>query len=646
MSKSLRIIAGLGLLLILATALFSIPGSLTWDSGTYHLMVKSLKETGSFFITNGYEEFSSPLLAVGQTLVSTDKIVSQYPEYYTLLSLPFYAAFGYRGLMVLNAVAFFGIGLLIYRMTRWFSSKKNLPIVATLIYAMATYAIEFTQSSYPHLTSTFLILASIWLLWGGVFDNEIPASRIDTLLKKLEIRSFLSGLLFGISIGVRLDSIFAGLALIIPLIAIKKLTFKNFGAFCIGILPPLLGLAFINMVKFGVFIPFSYGKSGSGFTGSLGHYLPIAMVCAILLAVIALYRVYQVRLGRKAILVVLTIIASAIVVLPQGRRLLFGVFQIIVDMRLRPDIPEPALRRSIGGAVVYASWVKKALLESCPYFVLIIIPAVCRIVKGEKGTQWLLWLVPFGYIGFYGYLAWHGSIGWNMRYLNPVLPFLAILTALETEKLWDTLLRNCVYFWIRNYFLWLLFLVILFFGQKTMELQEALFLNVSLMFAVVLLLLQGIDLWVYKKNSVKVRKILALVFVTCLVWSFALTTMDYLHSSIVRNYFLNVARNFEPKIETNALIMTSVPDITWPLLDSGKEPVIADYMLGTEKDAIQLVERVLNQRPVYWISGVRGGVIAQNVFSELQKRNIMIDTLVEFTEARDSFILYKVHLEK
>ena len=82
-------LAILGAGLVVATALFAIPGPLTWDSGTYHLMVRSLYRTGGFFIPNGYDELASPLLAVGQTMVKHGQIVSQYPELYTLISLPF-----------------------------------------------------------------------------------------------------------------------------------------------------------------------------------------------------------------------------------------------------------------------------------------------------------------------------------------------------------------------------------------------------------------------------------------------------------------------------------------------------------------------------------------------------------------------------
>ncbi|HZD53422.1 MAG TPA: hypothetical protein VE175_10255, partial [Woeseiaceae bacterium] len=142
----------LGMLLVVATALFGVPGYLTWDSGTYHLMVRTLYRTGGFFIPNGYEELSSPLLAVGLTEVRNGHLVSQYPEYYTFLALPFYALFGYRGFMVLNTLAFVGTCALLWRMARWFSDDEDAPLAAVLVYALCTYAVVYTQTSYPHST--------------------------------------------------------------------------------------------------------------------------------------------------------------------------------------------------------------------------------------------------------------------------------------------------------------------------------------------------------------------------------------------------------------------------------------------------------------------------------------------------------------
>ena len=61
-----------------------MPGYLTYDSGTYHIMVKTLAETGGFLIDNGYEAAPSEELIVGQLRAPDGRLVAQYPETFTI----------------------------------------------------------------------------------------------------------------------------------------------------------------------------------------------------------------------------------------------------------------------------------------------------------------------------------------------------------------------------------------------------------------------------------------------------------------------------------------------------------------------------------------------------------------------------------
>jgi hypothetical protein len=267
-----------GALLVVTTVLYSVPGHLTWDSGTYHMMVRTLLHTGGFYISNGYSEFSSPLLAIGKTIIKNGNLVGQYPEFYTFISLPFYALFGIRGFVVLNALAFIGICILILHMARWFTSARGGPVAAAIIYGFATYAVEFTQSSYPHLTSTFLICAAVWLIWSVEFDRDYLLRRGPFRLQGTNSRCLMAGVLYGVAIGVRLDSAFAALALVLPFVIFRSIGFRNLFTFLVGIVPALVGLMYINAVKFGEVFPFSYGKDGSGYTSSTKVYIPLFVV--------------------------------------------------------------------------------------------------------------------------------------------------------------------------------------------------------------------------------------------------------------------------------------------------------------------------------------------------------------------------------
>jgi hypothetical protein len=634
---NLRLLA-LGFALVATTAVFGIPGYLTWDAGTYHLMVRTLYETGSFAIANGYEELSSPLLAVGQVTVKDGRLAAQYPEFYTILALPFYALFGYRGLMVLNAAAFVGICALIWRMAAWFSADRNAPLAAVAVYALATYAINFTQSSYPHLTSTFLICAAVWLLWGAALGKgELAAAAPWSWLRRGEGRCALAGLVFGIAVGVRLDSAFAGLALAVPLVTFRTLGWRALFACGLGGLAAMLGLAWINAAKFGVFLPFSYGREGSGgSTGSLSGYIPVAAVAALGMAIFAWHRVRPIRLNRWALAFLLTAVAVALISTSYGQRLIRGLFQIVVDMRIRPEIPEPGLSRSPGGAVVYWGHVKKSLLESCPYLILIVIPAVRGLASGTYGPRWLLWLVPAGFVGFYGYLAWHGSVGWSMRYLNPALPFLALLASHELLRVWAPIPVRRVLFWGAIVVLWAALVVAFLQVRSDLVRQEALILNGSLLLAALMLSCQAAEMWTSPGLSRIFRKALSGIFIIALVWSSALTlAVDFAVSAQVRTLFLRSAREIQPWIAKDALIMTFQPNFVWGLLDSGKRPIIANYMLGAPADSVALVERALRRRPVYWLSRLPDhDTMSPEVFAELAAKDVRTELVLDASPER------------
>ncbi len=632
----LRLFA-LGIALVVATAIFAIPGYLTWDSGTYHLMVRALFTNGGFSIPNGFEELSSPLLAVGQTIANDGTLVAQYPEYYTFLSLPLFAIFGYRGFMVLNAAAFVGICALVWRMARWFSGDRNAPLAAVTIYAFATYAFEFTQSSYPHLTSTFLICASAWLVWGAALEKQDLPLAMPAWARTVNARSALAGLLMGIGIGVRLDTIFAGLAVGLPFLTFRTLGWRAILSCALGSVPPMLGLVWINAIKFDSFLPFSYGREGGGGgTGSITVYFPMAALFALGVAILVWHRYRPIHLNRREIAFALATFVLALVFTHFGQRLVSGAFQLVVDMRIRPEHPEPALSRSAGGALVYHGSVKKALLESCPYLILIVIPALRGLFTGRYGARRLLWLVPAGFIGFYGYFAWHGSVGWNMRYFNPALPFLAILASHELLRVLNGIPTRRWLFWASVATLWCLLVAAFYLLHIQLELQELVILDGGLFIAALLLICQAAELLTPRALSAVLGRTLGALFVFALAWSSALAIGgDYLLSASIRHVYLRMARDIQPYIQDRALILTYQPNGVWALLDSETPPIIAKYDLGTAQDVIELVEKAIDRHPVYWQYLPQDSDTTDTVvFDALRSQGIQAELLLDVSKDR------------
>lgn len=587
---------GVGLLLF--TLFVGVPGHLTWDSGTYHLAAQSITETADFFVDNGYETFPSRLLRVGQTVEADGHLVSQYPAFHTLLAAPLHAVFGYRGLLLLNALAFLGINALIWRLAGWFSDDRSAPVLAVLIYSFATFGWEYTQSSYPHLTSTFLILLACWLGWGAALDkNDLP-HWVPAILRSPAGRSSMAGLVFGLALGVRLDAVFAALALGIPLLTGRGVQWGRALAMAAGALPMIAGLAWINLLKFGAFNPFTYGKDESaGFVGSLTHYAPMALCLAGIALVYAFRDFVPLRTSRRTVFWIGAAAVAALLLTSPGLRLASGLFQILVDMRIRPDISEPALSRSAGGAVLYFDNVKKGLIESCPYLVLIVLPALSGMLRGDYGQRRLLWLVPIGFAGFYGYLAWHGSVALNMRYLNPALPFLALLASHEWLRVRSALppqVRGRVAIW-----LWAGLFGLFLWARSSVPLQEMVLLNGALLVAGACLVLQ---IACHLRHGWAERW-LAVAVLVALAWSSAVSlTHDYLMSASVRLTHRSAALALGTVIEPDALILAHSPDPLWALRDDSSDILIADYTLGTREDAEALVEAFAGRRPVYWVA--------------------------------------------
>ena len=131
------------LLLLFQTAFtffVTVPGHVSVDEGTYHMMVKNFSRTGTLGIWNGYDEFPSIELQAAGNLRSHDgRLVSQYPYLYPVLATPFYWLAGYRGLFFLNSLAFLGTILVCYALARSLFDDRQLALNACLILSLATY---------------------------------------------------------------------------------------------------------------------------------------------------------------------------------------------------------------------------------------------------------------------------------------------------------------------------------------------------------------------------------------------------------------------------------------------------------------------------------------------------------------------------
>jgi hypothetical protein len=413
-----------------------VPGYLSIDEATYHLMTKHQSEGRGLEVWNGYRELPSPELVSSSIVAHQGILVGRPPAIHPALAVPFYRLAGFRGLFALNALAFAGAAGLAFLLARRLFGNVDLALDAVLLLVAATFAWQYSQAAWTHATAMLFTL--------GAFTLAVFA-LLERRSRRAMILAVTAGLIAGLAVGIRLDSAF--LLATIGLLFLFRSPWmpRRALALAAGAAPGLALLMIHNQLRFGTWSPFSMGKNVG--LEEIKRYLPLlAFGLLLLLVAWALSRqpVRRWLRRRHALRWVAAGLVLLALALPTGRRLLArearGVYTLGIDLRaLDLDRREPAMLRSDNRAVLYIGGVKKALLQSCPYLVLLLLPALRLATKRRPGVIdgdpdervriALLFTVPLAYLAFYAQFSWHGGLSLNLRYLTPVLPATSILVA-------------------------------------------------------------------------------------------------------------------------------------------------------------------------------------------------------------------------
>jgi hypothetical protein len=130
------------------------PAHFTVDEGVYHMMARSMAQTGSFEVWNGYaetpsEELIYALLRVDRRDAAAPRLVPQYPSVYALLATPFYLIGGFAGLFWINLLAFFGTIWASGAVARRLYGDRTLALNAVLFLILGTFTWEYVQAVWP-----------------------------------------------------------------------------------------------------------------------------------------------------------------------------------------------------------------------------------------------------------------------------------------------------------------------------------------------------------------------------------------------------------------------------------------------------------------------------------------------------------------
>ncbi|MFH1117124.1 MAG: hypothetical protein V1792_24665 [Pseudomonadota bacterium] len=424
----------LALVSVILTLFFIVPGYLLIDEIIYHWASKNLSRTGWLEIWNGYAEYPSPELAHQFAAPYKGRLVAQYPYLFTILTYPLYLLMGFYGLYVCNAVAFAGVVGLCYATARKLFNDIDLALNSCLVLILCTFAWEYSQAAWPHTTSMLFIMGAFYLFICSYHSHY----RLKSLYPALG-----SGLIAGFGASVRMEAVLLYPALVLPFLFARPWRPREALSVIAGTLPGLTVLALVNEAKFGRFSPFTYG----GPTNMSAYFALLLAGIVLVIWVLTRSKFFGfVARHRKKLYATAFLALAALTVIPQTRGTILHVathaYVSLVDIRsLDPNLVRPAMTRSPGGGVVYIGAQKKALLQSMPYLVILLIPLV-RIARRDKDAAALstLLLMPVVTVGYYSYAfhasgAYEGGLCLNYRYYLPLFPFLSILSAYAMREI-------------------------------------------------------------------------------------------------------------------------------------------------------------------------------------------------------------------
>jgi hypothetical protein len=428
----------LGVAHLVVTLVAVVPGYMNIDEALNHWMTKNMAYRGALDLWNGFDEFPSVELQHPFVSQHQGKLYPPYPYLYPLLATPLFLVFGYFGLFVFNALAFLGLALLCFLIARRLFGDVDLALNACLLLALSSFAWEYSQAAWPHVVS-MLFVAGEFALFLAAY-NAVP--RRNAILP-----AFATGLVAGAAMGIRIDTVLVFPALFLPFLFARPWRPVEAIAVFAGMVPGVCALAAVNLVKFGEFNPLSYGGSlGGTSTPSIGV-LAAAGVLVLTAWILtrSQYRESVIEHWKILVGLALAICVAAMVLVPNLQESIGAVAAnartSLLDMStLDPNTVFPPMKRTDGGGVIYLGGHKKALLQSMPYLVLLIVPIVSLFRNREDFARLVVLSLPPLLVLGYNTYAWidlegGGGMCLNARYLLPSIPFLCILCAYGINEL-------------------------------------------------------------------------------------------------------------------------------------------------------------------------------------------------------------------
>ncbi|MGO9119034.1 MAG: ArnT family glycosyltransferase [Desulfomonilaceae bacterium] len=415
-----------------ATFFAVVPGYINVDEAFYHWMAKSFDETGGLALRNGWDDAPAREGRHPFIKVHDGKLYCQYPYLFPVVAWPFYRTLGFFGLFVLNSIAFLGVVALCFSSAKRLFQDVNLALNACLILLLATFAWEYSQAAWPHALALLFVIGSFRLMLAAFYAESERRAILMALV---------SGFVAGFAPGIRMDTV-----LILPYLTLPFLfdrPWQPLQALMLisGAIPGLTLLAATNFVKFGVINPLSYGDDAFAPTLPATDII-MASLCALVLAWIVTrsqFSHFFYRNGRKLFLISTGLLLITFFAAPQFatpvREFIKNGYVSLIDTRA---MDAGLLFSSGAGEVLLPGGLRKSLMQSLPYVVLLLIPFK-RVLSGsdDRPALSMLLFVLVIYVGYHCYSfvpLMGGGLSLNSRYYVACLPFIAILCSYAVRE--------------------------------------------------------------------------------------------------------------------------------------------------------------------------------------------------------------------
>ncbi len=427
-------IIGFGLVLVTMFGVFFAPAMpFTIDGVIYIDMAKAMSENGALAIASNGGVDGAPALTKEITFENGGAAFPLYPSGYAFIAAPFYALMGIRGLILMNVLSFLGSAFLVYHIAGRLYEEHFIRLAALAIFVVTTFVTNYVTAIWPHMLAL--------LVWLGAIACTISAA--DTVNANRRMLAFIaSGLIIGIGINIRIDSILIYAVLFVWL-RIFSLPSHRLAPLwiSIGLAPGLIFAAWLNGLKFGAFTPLSYGStSGASQLSSYTNILIVGGLTFLSLWMINMpamamtaYRQFGLRnlllAGAVAIGMSFVFMGSFIV------DTLYGVYVLVLNLQAHNAYSQAGVELNEFGHLLFWGYPKRALIQSLPYLPLIIIPLFYFFRGKDTKSVSLCLLTIAAPIAFYALNQWFGGGSYNLRYFIPTLPFIAILSAVALHDL-------------------------------------------------------------------------------------------------------------------------------------------------------------------------------------------------------------------